>query len=431
VQGRGRGRISAALAATIAGLAMTTGAASALPLPKLPVDPPSVPPLPKLPQLPKAPSLPSAPGAPAPETPSLPRLAPPPALGGGGGAGGSAPVGGTGSPVAGSTGQGGSGAATSNRSASAGAGATRSRAASTRQSRARSRRARRELRLRRSLRHLEPCLFAVSGFVRRVIVLRAGLGGRRPLSRAGVARRLDTSVGRVRGAERRGLRSMRGAKRSHGCLANGSASTVIVTTAPAEAAGVPALVRTDEAGTAELAAASGSEGSGKRDAKADGELPSGGVLGQSGSSNAPPPRASVRPTAATADSGIPAVALALGLAALALIAVAGSTIVLSRRRHDEPVAAGPQWSTAATSPPPWMAQPEEPRPAESPPPWMASLRAARAGERAQRPPLERVAAAAGPHGARPAQRKNGAAARTAVGVAASVVAGLLLRRRRR
>jgi hypothetical protein len=66
------------------------------------------------------------------------------------------------------------------------------------------------------------CLDALPARVRRVLVLRAGVGPARPHSRAGVARALGLSVRRVARLERRGLRTLRRLDRTTGCAAPAS-----------------------------------------------------------------------------------------------------------------------------------------------------------------------------------------------------------------
>ena len=78
-------------------------------------------------------------------------------------------------------------------------------------------RARRERRLRRVVARLSGCLDAVAAVERRVLVLRAGAGTRRPLTRQAVAARLDASVRQVARTERRGVRHLRAAARSGAC----------------------------------------------------------------------------------------------------------------------------------------------------------------------------------------------------------------------
>jgi hypothetical protein len=62
---------------------------------------------------------------------------------------------------------------------------------------------------------LGACLDGLPALERRVLVLRSGLGSRRPRSRAGVGRALDLSARRVGRLERRGLRRLRGLARGH------------------------------------------------------------------------------------------------------------------------------------------------------------------------------------------------------------------------
>jgi hypothetical protein len=69
---------------------------------------------------------------------------------------------------------------------------------------------------------LSGCLYAVPAFEGSVLVLRAGLGARTPISRDRLARRLGIPSGRVQRAERRGLRSLRRANRRNGCAAGGA-----------------------------------------------------------------------------------------------------------------------------------------------------------------------------------------------------------------
>ena len=64
---------------------------------------------------------------------------------------------------------------------------------------------------------LAGCLGEVAAGERRVLVLRAGAGDRRPLSRQAVAERLDTNVRPVARTERRGVRHLRAAARGGAC----------------------------------------------------------------------------------------------------------------------------------------------------------------------------------------------------------------------
>jgi hypothetical protein len=200
--------LGVAIAATSAG---TSGAVT---VPGLPVEPPQVPPPPTVPDLPSAPT-PSAPQVETPDAPSAPQLrpAPSPSLGGGSAPGGSSsgPSDGSASSSDGPAARGGSQGAPAE---SVGPGAAGS--GPREGTRALARRVRRERRFRRSARGLESCLFAVSGFERRVIALRAGFAGRRPLRRSQVARRLGTNISSVRRAERSALRGLGTARRTHG-----------------------------------------------------------------------------------------------------------------------------------------------------------------------------------------------------------------------
>jgi hypothetical protein len=74
---------------------------------------------------------------------------------------------------------------------------------------ARRRAARRERRLRATVRRLRACLGGLGRLERRVLVLRTGVAGGRARSRQRVARLLDLSTRRVRRLERRGLRHLR------------------------------------------------------------------------------------------------------------------------------------------------------------------------------------------------------------------------------
>jgi hypothetical protein len=65
---------------------------------------------------------------------------------------------------------------------------------------------------------LEPCMGALPPAEQQVLALRFGLGGSRPQSLRGIARRLDMPLSGVRRAERNGLRGLRGAA-SNGCAA--------------------------------------------------------------------------------------------------------------------------------------------------------------------------------------------------------------------
>jgi DNA-binding CsgD family transcriptional regulator len=71
--------------------------------------------------------------------------------------------------------------------------------------------------LRALLARLRGCFYALPRRERRVLVLRAGLNGRRPHSRAEIARRLRMSPKNVGRVERRALRRLRRTARTDGC----------------------------------------------------------------------------------------------------------------------------------------------------------------------------------------------------------------------
>ena len=64
---------------------------------------------------------------------------------------------------------------------------------------------------------LSGCLDEIVAGQRRVLVLRAGVGPRRPQTRRAVAQRLDSTLRRVALIERRGLRELRSAARAGRC----------------------------------------------------------------------------------------------------------------------------------------------------------------------------------------------------------------------
>jgi hypothetical protein len=221
-----RCRLLAALAAaTIAVLVLGAPTAIGLEPPSVSVPQLQTPvPVPSLPQAPApTPSLPSAPTAPNVDSPSGPSL---PSLGaqqvgapsGGGGSqtrqaptGTAAPSGSTGGGPASGSAQSatpaaeGSGGVQASSDASSGAAA-----ASQAQEGA-------QRRFQRSLERLETCFYAISGFERRVLVLRGGLRGRSPLSREAVAERLNVGTDRVTRAERHAVTRLREEDRSQGC----------------------------------------------------------------------------------------------------------------------------------------------------------------------------------------------------------------------
>lgn len=88
--------------------------------------------------------------------------------------------------------------------------------------------------LRATVEELSGCLYAIPLFERGVLRLRTGLGGKKGLSRAQVARRLNASRAGVRRAERRGVRGLRRAARTGGCGSSsaGSAGSSVGLTIP-------------------------------------------------------------------------------------------------------------------------------------------------------------------------------------------------------
>ena len=266
---------------------------TAVPVPKVPVPVPDVPkvPVPSVPDVPKVPvpsvpklPTPSVPKLPAPDLPKLPAPGSGNGSGSGSSGGGSAPATSGGRSSGGATnGGGGGGGATSGTSGSgAPAGASGqagsaaapnsgpARAAKRRARRARARtaaaptprerRVRRERRLRRAVVQLAGCLGEVAAGERRVLVLRAGAGDRRPLSRQAVAERLDTNVRTVARTERRGVRHLRAAARGGACggLEPGAGTAIAGDGGEVGAAGSAVLVHADPI------PAGGSDGDGER-----------------------------------------------------------------------------------------------------------------------------------------------------------------------
>jgi hypothetical protein len=364
MQGEGWRQGRAALTATALGVAIaaaSAGVSSAVTVPDLPVQPPEVPTVPTVPELPSAPA-PSVPEATTPEAPSVPRLSPQPSpqSDSGSAPSGSAPAPSAGGVAEGPAAGGGSDGAPAE---TPGAGATAAGHESSPGARILARRFHKERRFRRSAQGLEPCLFAVSGFEREVIVLRAGFGGRRALGRRRVAHRLGASVSRVSRAERRALRALGTARRTHGCLdgsgAGSGAQVLAAVAAPEEMGGAPPLIPTTGSGAVRLASASSSQEpmlasmSGMPGLKA--AKPGAGSLPPELSG---PQSAGLRQAAAT--TGGPSFGLVLALVALALLSIAASTTVLARRRTSAPAA------EAAPAPPPPIEEPA-PAPAEPPP----------------------------------------------------------------
>jgi hypothetical protein len=80
--------------------------------------------------------------------------------------------------------------------------------------------ARRDRRLRARVRRFEGCIGTLPRPERRVLTLRAGLGGERPQTRRRVARTLRVSTRRVRRLEHRGIRRLRALVRAGRCSAD-------------------------------------------------------------------------------------------------------------------------------------------------------------------------------------------------------------------
>jgi hypothetical protein len=208
----------------------TPGAAEAPSLPKLPsvFTPAAVPQAPSLPKLPTpsaAPGVPTAPSLAQSPLPSRLPSAPAPSSATTQAAG----VPSLSFPRSSSIGTGQGPAGITNYTNNATHHATGARLASVRKreldrARARERRRASARRLRAVLARLEGCFYALSRLERRVLVLRAGLNGRRAHSRSGVARRLNISRRGVRRTERRGLRRLRAAARRDGCATSARAS---------------------------------------------------------------------------------------------------------------------------------------------------------------------------------------------------------------
>ena len=379
-------------------------AATALTLPGVHVQAP----LPAVPKLPGV-QTPTVPDVRVPSVPSAPRLRSTPSLHSvaGPSTGGSAPSAGAAPAAASPAAPAAQSAPGSTASPTAPAPAqarSSGRASGTRSSS-------RERSFRHTARRLEPCLFALSGFDRRVIVLRAGYGGRRALSRGRVARRLHTSVRRVRGAERRALSELRTTSRTRGCL-GGAGSGGIVLAAVVDSAAAHPLIAAGPRGDARLVVAAARAGSGGSDRAT---VDTGAVLSAHAAAGSGPAQEAVVRAAAEASGSPPLVAM-LGLFALVALLVAGAMALLLRRRAATP-------APVAGSPPP-VAAPAPPMAAPPPP--------------VEPPPPEPIAQSPEPNQA-PARPQPPPAARrvsnrTALSVAASMAslaAGYLVRRRRR
>jgi hypothetical protein len=329
------GGAATGIGVTLSCLALSgVAAAQTLPqvkVPQLPEAPVQVPSLPQV-QLPstKTPSVPSGGsggggGGGSVQTPSLPSTNLPsvPVPNFGGGSGGSGGGGSSPSHSGGSSGSSSSG--NSSGSGSGSGGSSQSNRAS-------------ERRLRDSAQELRGCLGTISHFERRVLIIRAGIGGR-PQSRAATARQLRTSSRRIARAERSAVRRLRIALKSGRCATSGTVGGSI------SSAGLLAAVATPS----QIPPGSGSgSGSGKQidrvavkdvSASSDPKTKDGEpILGAPAGSTSPPP----------ADQSGPIILLwAIGALILGL-----GTVGLLRRRHA--VHAGPLDVPSSKLPPaPW------------------------------------------------------------------------------
>jgi hypothetical protein len=351
----------------VASLAGATASVPAADLPSVNLPPaPSVPQLPPVPNTPSAPQLPStpqleplsslpnappsvpqAPDLPNPQAPASPRTGPV--------QGAPAPTAPNGEPASAATP---ASSATSANSQGSGPGA---RAASahgkvrtdSRQSSAR--------RLRKRVERLQGCFYAISGFERHVLRLRAGLGGQGALSRAEVAQRLRVSTTRVRRSERHAFRRLRAADRADGCgrvtlgLHAESGTRMVVAAAQAGPSLQPvgSLASSGES-------SSGSQAAGR-----------GAVLGRHASSKAR--RGGVK-SALVSAAGDPADGFdgsVFAAIAAGLLFLAGLGLFLLRRPTRRPSGGAsyygpPAGGFAARSRPPAAASPEAAGPAEEP-----------------------------------------------------------------
>ena len=98
--------------------------------------------------------------------------------------------------------------------------------------------------LQNALSLLQGCFHGLTGRERRVLNLRAGLGGARPHSRSDVARRLHTTRTKVRGIEQSALFTLQGLADSTGCASGPGAAAAVADgyISPGELAQAPQLV---------------------------------------------------------------------------------------------------------------------------------------------------------------------------------------------
>jgi hypothetical protein len=167
---------------------------------------------------------------------------------------------------------------------------------------------------------LEACLVALPARERRVVALRAGLGQRRPITRAGVARLLHIPAGSVRWIERRGIRELRDAERRGNCSSAGVAGAAPVTPGTA---GLPAAA-TVPGGAPESTAEGGAQldwlGSASGDAR-------GGVKGATAVS--PPPLFTIG-----RDSGIDLLVIVGAIGLVGLLVALELLRMMNRHRKD-------------------------------------------------------------------------------------------------
>jgi hypothetical protein len=202
-----------------------------------------------------------------------------------------------------------------------------------------------EQRLRRTVVRLAACLHRVAPFHRQVLRLRAGLGERRSLSRVRVARRLGVRPEAVRGSERRGLRRLRAAHRSHDCGRPDFAATAALLAAPFEAVGGRALLGGEA--LSEPVATPGQP----RSRRSGGR---GGALGARGGAGTIPPPAQVGPLTPLddPDDGRPEPAVLAALLAATLVLALMALRARRRAAADEPMASPPEQDPRDWEPPP-------------------------------------------------------------------------------
>jgi hypothetical protein len=308
-------------------------------LPPLPVPEPSVPEVPSVP-VPSAP-VPSAPSAPsAPSTDSVPVIggsdgSSTGSSGGSGTSGGSTTAGGSSTSGGGPAGGAGSGAAaqtaaggSGSRAGSRGRGERRARARGDVPSPAAIHR--RERRLRRTVRENGACLTALPTAQQRVLELRAGVGPRRPHTRAGTAAILNVSRATVIQRERAGLKRLRGLDCGgsgggapvSGPMARGLALTEAVQQGQSSALTAPPATAT----------AGGSETKGTATEADKGDIGVKDAVADSGSTDPQPGTIQIPTSPAEGGSGSDAMLLA-AIGALTLLGFGAAAIERRRRRY--------------------------------------------------------------------------------------------------